>query len=134
MIAMGIFFYFEMRFSQDFLQTQNIFVGETNNLEVAMFLATLITSLISIILFLFSIACWINAWLEGKAKKKEEEKKYEDHLSEQFHKEDFLEMSKRLGLKETPHDMLELFHIAKKEGKWDKVSRIVAEVTKERMK
>lgn len=81
--------------------------------------------------FVMWIVCWINGWLEGKAKEKEEEKKYEDYLREQFHKEDFLEMSRRLGLKETPHNMLEMFHIAKKEGKGDKVSRVIAEVMKE---
>lgn len=102
--------------------------------DAAAWIVSRIYSIAFLIAFGFGVACWINAWLEGRAeekeeweKKKEEFRQFRDKMEEEKEKRFVVKVVEKLKLKHFPQDIPELEYWGKKEGKEKEVDEAVGE-------
>ena len=84
-----------------------------------------LTMFASIVLIFLTILSWK---FDGLKIEREKER-LRDRIFDAEFKEIIFKVSEELKLKETPSDIHELYYIAKKEGKEDKVSKLLAKIT-----
>jgi len=121
-LIIGIFIQIFKEFIIKSIFSLGLTSGATNDLVTLGTMILFILNMASLIFFGLVILFWINAWLEGRAEKS----KMTTELGAGRVKELILEIAEKLKLKTVPHDMHELFYIARKEGKTGKMTKLLA--------